>query len=106
MPLLGVLLSGLLGSLATFFAKFVTRKLAVIGAAMAALATITTTALLAMNTIVTPLVANLFNTQYGTVIGLAFPPAAGNCMAAIGLSWAACALFKWQFRALAISIQA
>lgn len=106
MPLLAVLFSGLMGGLVTFLAKFVVRKVAIMGAALAMLTTITAALLVFMNALVTPMLSKMFETQYGTVLGLAFPPAAGTCMAAIGLTWAACALFKWQLRALSISIQA
>lgn len=106
MPLFAVLFSGVMGALATFLAKFVTRKLAVLGAALTALSVLYVGLLITMNAILTPMLDRLFVTSYGQALGLAFPPAAGTCMAILAGAWAACALFKWQLRALTMSVQA
>jgi len=106
MPVLGALLYSLLGGLAAFFVKFMTRKMAVISAAITALAVITGALLLTFNTVISPLAQQAFSNEVGQFLGLAFPPVAGTCIAAMGTIWAACTLYGWQLRALAISVQA
>lgn len=106
MPLFATLFAGVMGAFASFLAQFVTRKLAVVTAAVAALAAITGGLLLAFNTLVSPLAQQMFSTEYGQFLGLAFPPVAGTCLAAIASAWAACALYGWQLKALSISVQA
>lgn len=103
MPILGALFVSLASGIATFLVQFLTRKLAIATAAVAALALVTGVLLTGFNTLLSPLVASLFATNYGQVIGLAFPPAAGTCTAVIGLCWAACTLYKWQVQAIKLS---
>lgn len=105
MPLLGTLLVNLVGGLAGFFAQFLTRKVAVVSAALVALSTITAALLLVFNSAVSPLVGQLFATEYGQFLGLAFPPVAGNCLVTIGTVWSACTLYGWQAKALALAVQ-
>lgn len=106
MPLLGALLSTLFGGLAAWFVQVLGRKVAVAGAGIAALAAITAALLVAMRTMVAPLLANMFATQYGQFLGLAFPPAAGNCLAIMAATMAACAVYRWQKGAISIAVQA
>jgi len=103
MPLLGALIISLASGIASFFVQFLTRKLAIAAAAVAALGVVTVALLAGFNGLVAPLVAQLFATSYGQVIGLAFPPVAGTCMATISACWAACTLYKWQVRAISLS---
>lgn len=105
MPLGWLLFSNIMGGLVAFFARYFTRKVAVIAAALTVLATITGALLSTFNVVVSPLVAQLFSTQYGQLIGLAFPPVAGSCLAALGTTWSACTLYAWQRVALSISVQ-
>jgi hypothetical protein len=105
MPILGGLLVTLFSAFASFFATFLTRKIAVAGAAVASLGTITLALLAVFNTQVAPLAAAVFSTQYGQFIGLAFPPMAGTCMASIGVVWSACTLYAWQRRAINLAAQ-
>lgn len=106
MPLLGALLSSLAGSLFALLASFLTRKLAVATAAIAALATIYGVLIVAFNAAVAPLLGSMFSTQFGQFLGLAFPPVAGSCLAAIGGAWAAVKLFEWQAAAIKLSASA
>jgi ABC-type uncharacterized transport system permease subunit len=106
MPLLGSLLVSLFSGLATFFAQFLTRKVAVATAAVAALGTVTVALLAAFNGLVAPLAAAVFSTQYGQVLGLAFPPMAGTCLAIMASCWAACTLYSWQRKAIELAAQA
>lgn len=106
MPLFALFFGGVMSGFASFLATFLTRKVAVVSAALIALGTITGALLLGFNTLVTPLVAQMFSSQYGQFMGLAFPPVAGTCLAALGTGWAACTLYAWQFKALSIAVQA
>lgn len=104
MPLLAALLSALATQLFNLLAYFFARRVGVVLAAAAALATIMAALYAAMRGVIAPLAAQLFSTSYGSIIGLAFPPVAGTCMVAFGTTWAACALYTWQranIRALA-----
>lgn len=94
MPILAGLIANLFGGvLAQIVAMFV-KKAGTAVAASAAIAVCMATLVVAFNTVVTPFVSSMFNTQYGQFIGLAFPPIAGTCLAAIGTTWAACGLYK------------
>jgi len=106
MPLFSVFFGAVMGQLASFLAQFMTRKVAVVTAALTALGTVSAALLAAFNGFVTPLMAHMFNTQYGQFLGLAFPPIAGTCMATMGACWAACVLYRWQIQALNVSVQA
>lgn len=106
MPLFAAFLGNVLVGLAGFFASFLTRKVAVAAAAVSAFGTAIAALLLAFNTLVSPLVAGIFSTSYGAVLGLAFPPIAGTCLASIASCWAACALYTWQRRAISLAAAA
>jgi hypothetical protein len=106
MPLLGALISTLMVGLVDFFVRFFTRKVAVLFAALTAFSAMTAVLLVSFNSVVSPLADQLFSNEVGQFLGLAFPPVAGTCMATIASTWAACALYGWQTRALALSVQA
>lgn len=103
MPLFGALFVSVFGSFAGFIATFLGRKVAVAAASIAALAILYGALFVTFNAIVQPLVAQLFSTQYGQALGLAFPPAAGNCLAALGAAWAATTAFGWNREALRLA---
>lgn len=105
MPLLGSLLVKLFGGLAAWLVTILGRKLAVSTAAVASLAAITTALIVTFRALMAPLLQAMFQTQYGQFMGLAFPPVAGNCIAAIGATWAACALYRWQKSAISLAVQ-
>lgn len=106
MPLLGALLVNLFGGVGAWFVAMLGRKAAVAAAAVTAFGAATVALLATFRALVVPLLSQAFSTSYGQVIGLAFPPVAGNCLAVIGATWAACALYKWQAEAIKISSSA
>jgi hypothetical protein len=55
------------------------------------------------NNVVSPLVGQMFSTQYGQFLGLAFPPIAGTCMTGIAATWGACALYKLKVQSIKMS---
>lgn len=103
MPLLANFIGGLFTGLATWLATFFTKQVAVRITAGAALVASLAALMLLFNTQVAPLVAMAFSTQYGQVIGLAFPPVAGTCLATISAMWVACTTYKLQERIITMT---
>lgn len=106
MPLLGALLTTLLGSLGGLLAKIWAAQLVVRVAAISALGAVTAALFLVWNTQVAPLVAQLFQTQYGSFLGLAFPPVAGTCMATFTTVWVACLAYRLKERLILVGAKA
>lgn len=100
MPAFAALIPALFGALATFLAKLFAVRLAIRVAAVATLIGCSAILMTTFNGVVAPLVAAAFSTSYGQVLGLAFPPIAGTCLAGIGLVWSACLLYGLQKRAI------
>jgi len=94
MPLLGQLLVTLFGSFFASLAKDATRKAATLAAAFAAIVAAGVALMLVFNNTVSPLVSQVFNTQYGQFLGLAFPPVAGTCISAFTTCWVACGTYR------------
>jgi len=103
MPLLAAAIQALFTALGAFLLKLFVARLALrvvgVGAIVAAGA-----ALMALfNSVVAPLVAQAFSTSFGQVIGLAFPPIAGTCLAAFTAVWSACGLYSLNRRAIMLT---
>lgn len=103
MPVLASLIASLFGGIAAFLVEFVTKKIAVAGAAIAAFAVCLGVLMTLFNSLVTPLVQAMFTTQYGQFIGLAFPPMAGTCLASISATWMGCALYKLKMQSIKLT---
>jgi predicted PurR-regulated permease PerM len=106
MPVLGALISALFSGFAAWLAQYLSKKLVVVALAVTGFAAALIALMLVFSTVVSPIVAQLFNTQYGQFLGLAFPPAAGSCLAAIGATWSACALYKLKIQSIKMSASA
>jgi hypothetical protein len=102
MPILGSLLVSLFTGLGGLFSAIFGAQIAVRLAAVAALVTFGVTLLAVFNATVAPIASAVFSTSYGQLLGLAFPPIAGTCVAAIAACWSACALYGIQRRALSM----
>lgn len=102
MPMLANLIAGLLGGLASMLTAWFGVSAAVKVAAVAAFVGFAVALVAAFNVVVSPLAAQLFATSWGQVLGLAFPPVAGTCLAAIAATWSACGLYGLQKRVTAI----
>jgi hypothetical protein len=50
------------------------------------------------SSIVSPWMASVFNTSYGALLGLLFPPVAGTCLASLSAYWALVASYKYLSR--------
>jgi Family of unknown function (DUF5455) len=103
MPLLGKLLESLFVALAGFFGRMLVGKVAVRVAAVAALAALGTGLLAAFNAFVAPMVASVFSTQYGQLLGLVFPPVSGTVLAGLMALWVACMAYRLKVRAISIT---
>jgi len=102
MPILGGLLVSLFTGLGGLLSAVFGAQIAIKLAAVASLLTFGGALLLVFNTTVAPLAASVFSTSYGQFIGLAFPPVAGTCLAAVASVWSAAALYGVQRRALSL----
>ena len=102
MPILGGLLVSLFTGLGGLFSAIFGAQIALKLAAVSAFLTFGGVLLGVFNTAVAPIAAQVFSTQYGQLIGLAVPPIAGTCLAAIMVTWSACALYGVQRRALSM----
>jgi len=106
MPLLGTLLVALFGGVASWFAQFFARKVAIAATYVTVLATIYVALLVVMRGVLGPLAAELFSYQWAGWMGLAFPPVAGTCMSALAVTWAGCVLYRWQLEGLKLAATA
>lgn len=102
MPILGGLLVSLFTGLGGLFSAIFGAQIAVKLAAVASFLTFGVVLLGVFNTMVAPIAAQVFSTGFGQLIGLAFPPIAGTCLAAVSACWSACALYGVQRRALSM----
>jgi hypothetical protein len=103
MPLFAQMVATLFGALSAFLAKLFVAKLAIRVAGVAAIVAIGAALMTTFNNYVAPLVGQLFSTQYGQFLGLAFPPISGTCIAAIAGVWAACTTYALQKRAIVLT---
>lgn len=102
MPILAGLLASLFTGLGGLFSAIFGAQIAVKLAAVAAFVGFGVVLLGVFNTLVAPIAAAVFSTAYGQLLGLAFPPIAGTCLAAVAAVWASCGLYGIQRRALSM----
>lgn len=100
MPIFAGLVASFFSALSTFLAKLFIAKVAIRLAAIATIGTLGTALILSFNVTVAPLVAGIFSNDYGQLLGLAFPPVAGTCIAAFSALWVACLTYKLQVQAV------
>lgn len=98
MGALASFLMGMLGQLVAPLVQWFAKRAATKVVAGAALLTALGAAMVTFNSLVSPLMASMFNTQYGQFIGLAFPPISGSCIAAIMGTWLGIQTYKLQAR--------
>jgi len=103
MPIFAAFIASFFTGLSAFLAKLFIAKVAIRVAAVAAIGALGTALLVLFNSTVAPLVGSLFSTEYGQLLGLAFPPVAGTCLAAITALWAACMAYRLQVQAIKIT---
>lgn len=98
MPFLGALLQGLFGNIYALVLAIVGARYAVALSAVIGLATLYVAAVAAFTAFVNPLLAELFNTQYGQFMGLAFPPVAGTVVAGLSALWVGLVGYRYLYR--------
>lgn len=95
MPQLAVLLKSLVDRVFTWliikYGAEVATKLAIV----TSLASLYVGSLVLFNNIVSPLVSQMFSTQFGMVIGLAFPPIAGTVVTGLFTLWAGVMTYRY-----------
>lgn len=89
MPAFAALFVGVLARFWTYLVTTWGIKVATRIAVVLVLAGLYVSLLVAYNSVVRPLISQLFATPYGQVIGLAFPPIAGTVVAALSALWVA-----------------
>lgn len=95
----GALFSALGGFLLKLFAARVAIRITAVGIVMG----LSGSMFVLFNTTIAPLIAQLFNTQYGQFLGLLFPPVSGTVITVLLSSWLAVATFMVQKRAVEIT---
>lgn len=100
MPIFAAMVQLLFTKLMLFMGLLFAKKVALTLAGVAALVAIGSALYATMRSVVIPLASALFNTSYGSIIGLAFPPIAGQCILAITTIWSACTLYSFQRSAI------
>lgn len=100
MPVFAAFVGQLFTALGVFLARLFLARLAIKLAGVAAIVACGTVLMTTFNGVVAPLASQLFSTQYGQLLGLAFPPVSGTCVAGITAVWAACGLYAIQMRSI------
>jgi len=103
MPLFATFVGSIFGALSTWLVGLLGARVALRVAAIATLAGLAVALLAFFNGVVAPMAGAAFSTSYGQLIGLAFPPAAGTCLAAIAAVWAGCVTYRLQVQAVKIT---
>jgi len=100
MPLLAALLEALLSKLFLLLGLMFAKRVALAISGVVALTAISGALYATMRSVLIPLAGSLFSTSFGGILGMAFPPIAGNCIYAIATVWSACGLYAWQRTAI------
>lgn len=100
MPAFAALVEALFAGLASFLTRLFIARIGIRVIAVGAITALGTALIALFNTTLSPLAAAAFSTQYGQFLGLAFPPVAGTCLAAIATSWVAITTYRLQVGAI------
>ena len=103
MPLFAAFFGALFSALGVFLAKIFAAKIAIRVLGVTALTSLTAGMVLAFNAAVSPLVQQLFSTQYGQFLGLVFPPVSGTVIASLMSFWMVVTTYRLQSRAVALT---
>lgn len=103
MPVFAAFFGALFSALGAFLVKLFLAKLALRVAGVAILTGLGTALIVAFNGWISPLVAQMFSTQYGQVLGLAFPPIAGTVLTVYFLAFSAVLTYRLQARAVSLT---
>jgi hypothetical protein len=89
MPILAQLIAGLAARFFSFFAGVFGAQVGLRLAAATAVGAGYVAAVGVFSSVIGPWIGSVFNTSYGALLGLLFPPVAGNVLAALVVFWAA-----------------
>lgn len=103
MPVFAGLVQALFGTLFTFLARMFAVRIALRLAAVVSIGALGAALMTTFNAAVAPLAAALFSTTYGQLLGLAFPPVAGTCLAVLASLWLAVTTYRLQVEAIKIT---
>jgi phosphotransferase system glucose/maltose/N-acetylglucosamine-specific IIC component len=103
MPIFAAFFGALFSSLAVFLAKMFAAKLAIRVLGVAALTALAAGLMTTFNNAISPLVQQLFQTQYGQFLGLAFPPIAGTVISVYLSVLLAIGTYRLQARAVTLT---
>lgn len=87
MPVFALLFKVAIGNMWALWLALTSLKASVRLAAVAIMAAAYVACVLGFSMFIAPLISSLFNTQYGQVVGLAFPPISGTVVAGIVSLW-------------------
>lgn len=102
MPILGALLTSLFGSILTFLAAYLTKKIAFGVAAVAAYSTITLALYAVFRSVLNGLNGYVISMPefWTLMLQISIPPAAPFCFSSYMTVWSACTVYAWQRDAL------
>lgn len=103
MPLFAAFFGSLFSALSVFLAKMFAARLAIRVVGIFAMISIMGVLFKAFNDFIAPLVQQLFATEYGQFLGLAFPPVSGTIVTGLTALWMACATYSMQARAIKLT---
>lgn len=103
MPLFAAFFGALFSSLGVFLAKIFAARLAIRVLGVGALTALSAGLVTTFNGFIAPMVANLFSTQYGQFLGLAFPPVSGTVITVYFTAVLAVATYRMQTRAVMLT---
>lgn len=103
MPIFAGLVGSFFSALSVFLAKLFAARVAIRLAAIATIGTLGSALIVSFNLAVAPLVAAMFSTPYGQLLGLAFPPIAGTCIATFTTLWLGCMTYRLQVQAVKVT---
>lgn len=95
MPLFAKLFAALGGAIFSLIAGIFGAKLAARLIAVASLAAIYISCVVYYTRMITPWITGVFTSQYGSLLGLLFPPVAGSCLAGLVGYWTCIAGLKY-----------
>lgn len=87
MPLLGTLLAWIAGKFTALMIFMKGSAIAIRINGLLFVATIYVACVVTYTNIISDWISNVFNTSYGVLLGLLFPPVSGSVLASLGMYW-------------------
>jgi len=87
MPIFAELLEGLLTSIYKLIAGLVGEKSAISLLAVTTIGSLYVASVVAFSSMISPWLSSVFDSQYGQLLGLLFPPVSGTILASLATYW-------------------